>query len=271
MIRLSSKSTVVAAGFVLLAWPAALDAQATAASKAPATVTIEIDPWLTVWKRETAQSRVARENLRKLDGALEPYRMSYRNLTDGERAELRAAFGNVLPGQRFTTYRINEPQARAIAYLALGPARDRREHRCEYGRRPDVREPEPVPVQTGEPRRASLCDAAIDTLSRDAAWIHTAILSISRSGGGHRAKAAELDDLRSMTERARQIVVTTPRCGCRTGDDAEALLASTREAFDLVTASSVPAWMTLRSEHVQRISKLSDEVERSLLRCLSSR
>jgi hypothetical protein len=28
--------------------------------------------------------------------------------------------------------------------------------------------------------------------------------------------------------------------------------------------------MTLRSEQVQRISKLSDSVERSLLRCLSS-
>jgi hypothetical protein len=174
----------------------------------------------------------------------------------------------MLPGQRFTSYRINAPQARAIAYLALGPSRDRREHRCEYTRRP---EPAPAPVQAGEPARPSWCDAAIDTMSRNAAWIHTTILSLSRSGGARRPKTEELEELRSMAERARDIVVSTPRCGCTMGDDADALLTSTREAVDAVAASSVPAWMTLRSEHVQRISKLSDSVERFLLRCLSSR
>ena len=108
-------------------------------------------------------------------------------------------------------------------------------------------------------------------MSRDAAWIHTTILALGRSGAGRRAKAEELDDFKSMAERAREIVVSTPRCGCRLGDDAEALLTSTREVLDAYAASSVPAWMTLRSEQVQRISKLSDAVERSLLRCLSSR
>jgi hypothetical protein len=128
-----------------------------------------------------------------------------------------------------------------------------------------------VPVQAGEPARPSWCDAALDTMSRNAAWIHTTILALGRSSGARRAKAEELGDLKSMAERAREIVISTPRCGCRLGDDADALLTSTREAFDVYAASSMPAWMTLRSEQVDRIAKLSDSVERSLLRCLSSR
>jgi hypothetical protein len=53
--------------------------------------------------------------------------------------------------------------------------------------------------------------------------------------------------------------------------EADALFTTTREAVDVMAKSSMPAWMTLRGEQVQRISKLSDSVERSLLRCLSSR
>jgi hypothetical protein len=268
MTRFDRTSTITAALFALAAAPGALVAQAPSTAKRTTTVTVEVDPWMVAWKRETSQPRIARANLSTLNSALEPYRMTYADLTDGERAEIRDAFGNVLPGQRFTTYRINSPQAKAIAYLALGPSRDRREHRCEYTKRP---EPAPAPIQAGEPAASSRCDAALDTMSRDAAWIRTTILSLSRSGGGHRQKSAELDDLRSMTERARDLVVSTPRCGCRTGDDTDGLLTATREALDAVTASSVPAWMTLRSEHVQRISKLADSVERSILRCLSSR
>jgi hypothetical protein len=108
-------------------------------------------------------------------------------------------------------------------------------------------------------------------MSRSAAWIHTTILAVGRSGASRRSKAEELDDLRSMADRAREIVISTPRCGCRLGDDADALLTATREAVDAVAASSVPAWMTLRSEQVQRIATLSSSVERFLLRCLSSR
>ncbi|MFN2563714.1 MAG: hypothetical protein ABR499_01715 [Gemmatimonadaceae bacterium] len=275
MTRFSTTSTLAAALLALSALPTALAAQASAqtpsAAKSTATITIEVDPWLVAWKREQSQpsqSRIVRANLRQLNGALEPYRMSYEDLTEGERIEIRRAFGDLLPGQRFTTYRINAPQARAIAYLALGPVpRGRRDHR-EYARQP---EPAPAPVQTGEPARPSWCDAAVDTMSRNAAWIHTTILSLSRSGGPRRAKAEELDDLKSMAERARDIVISTPRCGCAVGDDADALLTITREVVDAYAASSVPAWMTLRSEQVQRISKLSDSVERSLLRCLSSR
>ena len=270
MTRLSTAPTLAAALVGLSVLTGTMAAQAPSAAKSTATITIEVDPWMTAWKKETSQSRVARSNLRTLNEALEPYRMTYSDLKDGERAEVRNAFGNVIPGQRFTTYRMNAHQAQAIAYLALGPARGRREHRCEYTRQPEPA-PTPAPVQAGEPIGRSPCLVAMDSLSRDAAWIHTAILSLSRSSSGHRQKSAELNELRSMADRARAIVIETPRCGCRTGDDAEALLTSTREALDAVAASSVPAWMTLRGEHVERISKLSDSVERSLLRCLSSR
>jgi hypothetical protein len=277
MARLQTSTLSAAALFALSALPGALAAQSStppaASGKSTATtITIEVDPWLTAWKREQAQSsrsRTARFNLRQLNDALEPYRMSYEDLTDSERIEIRRAFGDVLPGQSFTSYRLNAPQARAIAFLALGPARrGRRDLRCESAVQPP---PAPAPVQAGEPARPSWCDAALDTMSRNAAWIHTTILALGRSGGARRAKAEELDDLRSMAERAREIVISTPRCGCAMGDDADALLTSTREALDAYAASSVPAWMTLRSEQVQRISKLSDSVERSLLRCLSSR
>jgi hypothetical protein len=259
--------TLTATLLAFSALPGALAAQASSASKNTATITIEVDPWMVAWKKENAQSRIARANLRELNGALESYRMTYPDLSDGERVEIRRAFVDLFPGQRFTTYRLNAPQARAITYLALGPVqRGRRDHRCEY-----TAKPAPEPVQTGEPARPSWCDAAIDTMSRNAAWIHTSILALSRSGGSRRPKSEELDELRSMAERAREIVVSTPRCGCTMGDDADALLTSTREAVDAFAGSSVPAWMTLRSEQVQRISKLSDSVERSLLRCLSSR
>jgi hypothetical protein len=194
--------------------------------------------------------------------------MTYADLKNDERTEIRRAFGDVLPGQRMTTYRLNAPQARAITYLALGPAQrgGRHDRRCE-----DSVQPAPAPVQAGEPARPSWCDAALDTMSRDAAWIHTSILALGRSGAARRAKTEELDALKSMADRAREIVVSTPRCGCAVGEDADALLTSTREAVDAFEASSMPAWMTLRSEQVQRISKLSDSVERSLIRCLSSR
>jgi hypothetical protein len=274
MARLSTTSTLAAALFALSAAPGALRAQspAPAPAKGSATITIEVDPWLVASRREqqaqSSRSRIVRSNLRTLDAALEPYRMSYEDLTDSERMEVRRAFGDVLPGQSFATYRLNAPQARAITFLALGPAqRGRRDdRRCEV-----VVQPPSAPAQMGEPAQPSWCGAALDTMSRNAAWIHTTILSLGRSGGARRAKAEELDDFKSMAERAREIVVSTPRCGCRLGDDADALLSATREVLDAYAASSVPAWMTLRTEQVQRISKLSDAVERSLLRCLSSR
>jgi hypothetical protein len=266
MSRLSTTTTITTALVAMATLSGPLAAQAPSAGRSTATITIEVDPWLAAWKQPPSQSRIARANLRELNDALESYRMSYADLRDGERVEIRRAFSDVIPGQRFTTYRLNPSQARAITYIALGPSeRGRRDRRCEYT------EQQRAPVQAGEPARPSWCDAALDTMSRNAAWMHTTILSLSRSGGARRPKTEELDELRSMADRARDIVVSTPRCGCTIGDDADALLTSTREAVDALAGSSVPAWMTLRSEQVQRISKLSDAVERSLLRCLSSR
>ena len=265
MSRLSTSATITTALLAIATLSGPLSAQAQSDGRRTATITIEVDPWLAAWKQPPSQSRIARANLKELNDALDSYRMSYADLKDGERVEIRRAFSDVIPGQRFTTYRLNSSQARAITYLALGPSeRGRRDRRCEYTE-------QRAPVQAGEPARPSWCDAALDTMSRNAAWIHTTILSLSRSGGARRPKTEELDELRSMADRARDIVVSTPRCGCAIGDDADALLTSTREAVDAVAGSSVPAWMTLRSEQVQRISKLSDAVERSLLRCLSSR
>jgi hypothetical protein len=270
-------ATLTVALLTLTVLPCALEAQSTdrtpSATKSTATITVDLDPWLGPWAREQAQStqsvqtRTARTNLRLINDALEPYRMSYADLGDDERGDVRRAFGDVVPGQRLTTYRLNAPQARAITYLALGPAqRGWRNRRCERDAEPAL-----VPVQAGEPTRPSWCDAAIDTLSRNAAWIHTTVLAVGRSGGARRPKAEELDALKAMAERAREIVVTTPRCGCAVGDDADALLTSTREAVDAYDGSSMPAWMTLGGERVQRIAKLADSVERSLIRCLSSR
>ena len=121
MTRRSTTSLLVTAGLMALsALPGALAAQsgasASSAARGSATITVEVDPWMVAWEKQrtqSAQTRVARANLRQLDDALEPYRMSYTSLTDGERIEIRRAFGDVLPGQRFTTYRINAPQARA--------------------------------------------------------------------------------------------------------------------------------------------------------------
>jgi hypothetical protein len=271
MIRIHLTSTLAAALLsASAAFPSAVTAQQSSpAGKSSVTVTVEVDPWMVAWRRDQASSRIARANLRELNNALEPYRMTYQDLTDGERTEVRRAFADLLPSERFPAYRLNAPQARAIAYLALGPARGRRgDHRCEYTVRPA---PAPAPVQAGQPSTPSWCDAALDTMSRNAAWIHTTILALGRSGAARRAKAEELEDFKAMAERAREIVLATPRCGCRTGDEADQLLTGTREVLDAYAASSMPAWMTLHSEQVQRISKLADSVERSILRCLSSR
>jgi hypothetical protein len=122
MARLSTTSTLAAVLIAFSALPGTLAAQSGAptpsGAKSTATITIEVDPWLVASRREqhaqASRSRVVRTNLRTLNEALEPYHMSYEDLTDGERMEIRRAFGDVLPGQSFTTYRLNAPQARAI-------------------------------------------------------------------------------------------------------------------------------------------------------------
>lgn len=209
----------------------------------------DADPWLD--QRGITGSIAGRANLTRIDQALAPYDVTYARLAPQQRAQLRAAFAELLPGESFTRYRLRDPQARAIAYLALGAA-------------------EPTDCDGSRRRRGpARCGQALDSMSRDAAWIHTTILALGRTGS-RRPRAEELADLRSMTERARAMVVTTPGCGCTSATaDAEALLTSTRQALDAYEGSSMAAWMSIGSSRVQRISQLSDTLERTYIRCLN--
>ena len=66
------------------------------------------------------------------------------------------------------------------------------------------------------------------------------------------------------------MVVGASGCGCLAArNDAEALLASTREAVDAVAGSGMPAWRSLGNQRVERIARLSDALERTFIRCLS--
>jgi hypothetical protein len=210
------------------------------------------DPWLISYVG--LSGRTARVNIGQLDRALEPYRTTYTRLSGDERARLRQAFDDLIPGQRFSRYPVSAPQARAIAYLALGPAEWRgRDRDCDGPRR-----------RGG----ATRCDEAIDSMSRHAAWIHSTILGIGRTGN-RQPRNEELGALRAMREHARGMVVGTSGCGCPAArDDAEALLTSTRDAVDAYEGSSMPAWRSLGDQRVQRISRLSDSLERTFIRCL---
>jgi hypothetical protein len=211
------------------------------------------DPWLVSYVG--LSGRTARINIAQLDRALEPYRATYTRLPAEERARIRQSFDDVVPLERFDRYRVSAPQARAIVYLALGPsewlARDR-----DCGDRPRRR---------GGPTR---CGQAIDSMSRQAAWIHSTILAMGRSGN-RRPRAEELGALRQMNEDAREMLLSAAACGCPAArTDAEALLTGTRDAVDAYEGSSMPAWMSLGDQRVQRISRLSDSLERTFIRCL---
>jgi hypothetical protein len=218
----------------------------------PAVTTTAADPWLISYVG--LSGRTARANIGQLDQALEPYRTSYTRLPADERARLRQAFDDLIPAQRFSRYPLSAPQARAIVYLALGPSEGRgRDRDCGGLRR-----------RGG----ASRCDEAIDSMSRHAAWIHSTILAMGRTGN-RRPRGEELGALRAMSEHAREMVVGASGCGCPAArDDAEALLTSTRDAVDVYEGSSMAAWMSLGDQRVQRISRLSDSLERTFIRCL---
>lgn len=229
-----------------------LERRAIPAEGARPAATAGTDPWLVSYVG--LGGRTARVNIGELDRALEPYRTSYTRLSGEERARVREAFDDLIPSQRFNRYPVSAPQARAIVYLALGPSEWRgRDRDCEGPRR-----------RGG----ATRCDEAIDSMSRHAAWIHSTILAIGRTGN-RRPRGEELGALRAMSEHAREMVVGAPGCGCPAArDEAEALLTSTRDAVDAYEGSSMPAWMSLGDQRVQRISRLSDSLERTFIRCL---
>lgn len=220
-------------------------------SSAAAQAAAPPDPWLISFVG--LSGRTARANLTQLDRALTPYGASYTRLPVEERARMRQAFDDLLPGQRITRHTVTEPQARAIAYLALGPWERRGVRDCDGPRRRGVR---------------TRCDQAIDSLSRQAAWIHSTALALGRTGN-RRPRAKELGDLRAMNQHARGMVLGSSDCGCPAArEDAEVLLVSTRDALDAYEASSMPAWMSLGDQRVRRIAGVSDSLERTFLRCV---
>ncbi len=225
-----------------------------APTPAPAPARVEPDPWLMSYAG--LGNRTARANLSQIDRALVPYGSSYTRLPTEDRVRVRQAFEGLIPRQSFSRYEVSEPQARAIAYLALGPWE-------RLGWNGDCDGPRRTTGRTG-------CGEALDSMSRDAAWIHSTILSMGRSAR-RRPRTEELNDLRAMTEHARRMVVQTSGCGCHAArEDAEALFAATRDAVDTYQRSSMPAWMGLGDARIERIARLSDSLERTYLRCSGS-
>jgi hypothetical protein len=214
----------------------------------PSTTIAEPDPWVSSYIG--LGGRTARLNLAQLDRALEPYRATYSRLDPADRSRIRQAFDDLIPGQRFTRYQISEPQARGMVYLALGPSEWRD---CDGPRRRGGR---------------SRCDLAIDSLSRGAAWIHAAILSMGRTGQ-RRPHTEELAVVRAMNQGAGEMVLRAASCGCPAArPDAEALLTGTRDAVASVERSTMPAWMSLGDQRVQRIARHSEALERIFARCM---
>jgi hypothetical protein len=213
----------------------------------------EPDPWLISYFGLSA--RTARANLALLDRVLVPYGTSYTQLPVEERARVRRAFADLVPRQSISRYPVTEPQARAIAYLALGPSeRPERDGDCD-GARPHG--------------RSSRCGEAMNSMSRHAAWIHSTALALGRTGN-RRPRAFELADLRAMNQHAKEMVARASGCGCPAArEESDALLTVTREAVDVYESSSMPAWMSVGDQRVQRIAHLSDSLERAYLRCVS--
>lgn len=215
--------------------------------------TAEPDPWLMAYIG--LSGRTARVNLGLLDRALQPYGTSYSRLAPEDRSRIRQAFDDLIPGRRFDRYPVTPPQARAMAYLALGPVeRSGPDRGCDVPRR-----------RGGQTR----CGQAIDSMSRNAAWIHSTILALGRTGN-RRPRDEELGALRAMNEHAREMALGASGCGCPAArQDAVALLGSTRDALDVYQGSAMPAWMSLGDQRIQRIARLSESLERTFIGCLS--
>jgi hypothetical protein len=224
-----------------------------ALERRPVAPRAEADPWLIAFAG--LGNRTARANLAQLDGALARYDAGYTRLPPEDRARVRQAFDDLLPRQSISRYPLTESQARAIAYLALGPwERRRADGDC-----------------AGPRRRPAGCGPALDSMSRRAAWIHSTVLALGRPAN-RRPRAQELADLHAMNEMAGEMVLKSPGCGCPAArGDADQLLAATREAVDLYQTSAMPAWMRLGDQRVQHMARVSDSLERTYNRCLGDR
>lgn len=184
-------------------------------------------------------------NIARLDLALTPYRRTYARLTTSQRRSIDDAFTALLPGDRFTRYRLNESQARAVVFLAFGAA--------------------PCHVPSG----GSPCAGFTERVSDDALWIRDAVVPLRRAVRVRLTRDGETRVLVEITERAREIVRLSSRCNeCRAvRERADHLLSLSRDALDRHRVSSQPAWQGVGEERLARLQALAGEVEREAMRC----
>lgn len=288
--------------------PPKLPASAAAKQNVVVTITTDDDdPWVSATHSTRSTTRISRLNVAQLDRALLPYRVAYRELTPDDRRLVRQAFMDLLPGEQFARYRLNLAQARAMVFLAIGPVRPDyvddgydRDHgrasdgyadhgnRDDHGDRADRGDHGDRGNGYGygyghdqgdhgnahgsrddHASRRVIHREALDSMSREADWIHTTILSVGRTGSAlpHDQEAAALD---RMIEYSRQFVANAPPAGCpEVGDDADRLLTATREAKDFFARSTMPIWMSVSSVRVQNIAQLSDGISKTLVHCMS--
>ena len=217
---------------------------AAAASTLPAQSISAVDPGGEVALSSTPAA-IRAANIARLDVAMSPYRRTYSRLTTSQRRAIDDAFTALLPGDRFTRYRLNETQARAIAYLAFGAA--------------------PCHLPSG----GSVCATSAERVSDDALWIRDAVVPLRRAVRVRLTHDSETRVLAEITERAREIVRVSSRCNeCRAvRERADLLLTLSRDALDRHRVSAQPAWQGVGEERLARLQSLAAEVEREAMRC----
>jgi hypothetical protein len=203
---------------------------------------------------------MALANVQRIDRALERTGRSWERISRDDQVRLRRAFEQLLPDKSLTSYLINDAQARAMVYLAFDDDdRYDRDGRDGRGRgRDDYRDDD----------RPRSCSASVDRVSRDAGWINEAIAPLRRSSRASLSHDRELQVLEAVEERARQVAVSTTRCGCPAArDKASDLLDLARAAASRHREGITSAWMTVGDDRLGRIQQLAREVEREMLRC----
>ena len=212
-----------------------------------------------------ARRDMAQQNIHRIDRALERTGRSWERISRDDQVRLRRAFELLLPDKSLMTYLLNDAQARAMVYLAF----DDEDRYDRYGRgrgRDDYRGRDDDRDRDDDRPRS--CSASIDRTSRDAGWINEAIAPLRRSSHASLSHERELQVLEAVEERARQMAVSTTRCGCPAArDKASDLLDLARSAAARHREGITRAWMTVGDDRLARIQQLAREVEREVLRC----
>lgn len=247
---------------LVAAAPLAANAQPSAVGGTQAAGGRRIDAGLRI---PDARRDMAQQNVARIDRALERTGRSWERISRDDQVRLRRAFEQLLPDKSLLTYQLNDAQARAMVYLAFEDDRrwdDRYDDRYgdRYGRgrgRDDDRDDRP-----------RSCSASVDRASRDAGWINEALAPLRCSSHAAPSHERELQVLEAVEERARQMAVSTTRCGCPAArDKASDLLDLARSATARHREGVTRAWMTVGDERLARLQQLAREVEREMLRC----